>query len=440
MELSRYAISTKIRLAKDEEVFGWSSGHRVNRKIAENWATASVYAFSQCLRRLVGIWAREEAAKHLRVVTSREPKKQALRDITERGDTWAGKGTTAATQLITMFVNPFEIFAAPDELEPDSKPIRDDQARAAILFGPPGTSKTTLVRAIANAVGWDYVELHASHFVADGLPNVQRTANTIFEQLKQLDRTVILFDEIDELVRTREKEDDAFGRFLTTSMLPKLAELWKRQKVIYFVATNHIKFFDPAIIRAQRFDALVHVPPPSFSRKLGRLTDLLEQSVRINGVRFRRSDIDRAVESAAKLYKGKKFVSLPEELSLARFLLIRWDQLDELAAAILERSRGKKRITLTRQLMEEALSAVSDRQLGSCESFKEFLDSAAYERHDFRKISVWKVKGSIPNKWKSKLLIWNGRYFYKSNGRFGDFTSFPSGTVAVLPDSLRRRR
>jgi SpoVK/Ycf46/Vps4 family AAA+-type ATPase len=249
-----------------------------------------------------------------------------------------------------------------------------------------------------------------------------------------------LFDEIDELVREREQENDAFGRFLTTSMLPKLAELWKRQKIIYFVATNHIEFFDPAIIRAQRFDALIHVPPPSFTKKLSRLADLLKRSIRVTGVRFKRRDVDKAVEGAAKLCKGKKFVSLPKELSLARFLLIRWDQLDELAAAIAEQSRGKQKIVLTRQLMENALASCSDRLLGSCKSYKDFLNSAAYEQHDFRKIAVWKVKGSVPQKWKSELLTHKGQYFYKSNARFGDFTGFPSGSVAISPDTLRFRK
>jgi SpoVK/Ycf46/Vps4 family AAA+-type ATPase len=124
------------------------------------------------------------------------------------------------------------------------------------------------------------VELHASHFVAHGLPNVQRTADRIFRELMQLDRTVILFDEIDELVRAREKDSDAFGRFLTTSMLPKLAELWKGRRVIYFVATNHIKFFDPAIRRAERFDTLVDVSPPSFEKKIKQLGGLLDNDFR----------------------------------------------------------------------------------------------------------------------------------------------------------------
>src|SRR6185503_8660571 len=129
-------------------------------------------------------------------------------------------------------------------------------------------------RTLSAAVGWEYVELHPSHFVAGGLPNVQRTADEIFTRLKELHRCVVLFDEIDELMRERETEPDAFGRFLTTSMLPKLAELWKQRRIIYFVATNHVEYFDQAVIRDQRFDALLMVPPPAFDVKVERLRSL----------------------------------------------------------------------------------------------------------------------------------------------------------------------
>jgi hypothetical protein len=185
---------------------------------------------------LLGIWTREAAARQLNAITLRQSSEKAILELSERGDTWTmgADHYNAANQLMALYVNPVRFSKSDDELEPDSQPIATHQARAAILFGPPGTSKTTLSRNVACAIGWEYVELHASHFVADGLPNVQRTADGIFRDLMQLDRTVILFDEIDELVRAREKDSDAFGRFLTTSMLPKLAELWSGRKVIYF--------------------------------------------------------------------------------------------------------------------------------------------------------------------------------------------------------------
>ena len=175
-------------------------------------------------------------------------------------------------QLVTLFVNPTRRLISSEVVEPDHPPIQEQQARSAILFGPPGTSKTHLTRAVAAAMGWQYIELHASHFVAEGLPAVQRTADEIFQRLMELDHTVVLFDEIDELVRERDVEPDAFGRFLTTSMLPKLAELWKQRKVAYFIATNHIEYFDRAVTRAQRFDALIFVTPPSFEKKITKLT------------------------------------------------------------------------------------------------------------------------------------------------------------------------
>jgi len=139
------------------------------------------------------------------------------------------------------------------------------------------------VRALAGVIGWDYFELHASHFVADGLPNVQRKADEIFTRLMEIDRAIVLFDEIDELVREREKnregESDTFGRFLTTSMLPKLAELWDNRKIMCFVAYNHIGLFDRAIARSQRFDAVIFVSPPAFEIKINKLRQLLKTNV-----------------------------------------------------------------------------------------------------------------------------------------------------------------
>ena len=62
--------------------------------------------------------------------------------------------------------------------------IKESAARSAILFGPPVTGKTSLVSAIAAAIVWDYVELHPSHFVAEGLPEVQHTADRIFRTIQ----------------------------------------------------------------------------------------------------------------------------------------------------------------------------------------------------------------------------------------------------------------
>lgn len=256
---------------------GWNTGHRSNASEPESWATASVYSFAQGLRRCVGIWTRAAALADFQSVAAPDFER-AKSDIIKCGKSWSAAGRPSVTeQLQTLFVNPFLGSREIDAAEPDACPIAEDQARSAILFGPPGTGKTTLARAVAGQLGWNYVEIHSSHFVSEGMASVQKVADRIFSCLMQLDHAVVLFDEVDELVHTRaEGVSDPPSRFLTTSMLPRLAELWKRRSVIYFINTNYIAYFDSAITRSKRFDALIFVPPPSFEAKRDQLLKVVD--------------------------------------------------------------------------------------------------------------------------------------------------------------------
>ncbi len=143
--------------------------------------------------------------------------------------------------------------------------------RSALLFGPPGTSKTSLVRATATKMGWPLVELNPSHFLRRGLENVYSQAEEIFDDLNDLSWAVVFFDEMDALAQRRETGLDVVRQLLTTSLLPKLSKLHDEARVLFFMATNHQKDFDPAIKRPGRFDLLVCMIPPLFGNKLGSL-------------------------------------------------------------------------------------------------------------------------------------------------------------------------
>lgn len=403
MDLWRYADSTKILSPTDDKVLGWSSGHRItNPGEAESWATASVFQYVQALRRLVGIWSRDEALKSLSRPQKKLTPKQAEKEIASRGETWGASKTPVSRQLWTMFINPVRMHECNDRLEPDSQPIDDDHARSAILFGPPGTSKTTLIRSLADAIDWKYVEVHASHFVAEGLALVQKTADKIFKQLLELDHTVVLFDEIDELVRERDIEKDAFGRFLTTSMLPKLAQLWDARKILYFVATNHINYFDSAIIRSHRFDALILVSPPSFVAKIEELEELLSKKYGLPGRNFEttereiqrklnglRKEEDKLSADEAQERRARE-QKLGPEFMLAKLALLRWDELDELAyrLATILRLRSPVPRKISSQLLEKALSKVGDSEWRKNKSYFDFLRDTRSERRDYQMINV----------------------------------------------------
>lgn len=425
IKLWEYALNTQKPLSVEthsptpEKLTGWSSGHRVEDRRAESWATASVFSYTQTLRRLLGIWTRENAIAALTRGTSIRKKENAFSDIAQRGDTWSIHSSAPAVSedLMTLFVNPVLMSAVDDELEPDAQPIHDEQARSAILFGPPGTSKTTLARSVAAAIGWRYVELHASHFVAQGLPEVQRTADALFQQLMELDHSVVLFDEIDELVRERDMEPDAFGRFLTTSMLPKLAELWEQRKVIYFIATNHIEYFDRAVTRARRFDALIFVTPPSFNSKVNRLKAiLLEWHPAINvTLEFKEADVVEALRAIEFTDDGRNDVLAGSQL-LAKFILLRWDQLEELALRILsffEVGIGTT-IVLSSELITAALGQISDPSLQSKKTYLDFAHSIRYSMRDHGKVKVWEVQGLPLEHYPPLLFVGNGKLWLRS--------------------------
>jgi SpoVK/Ycf46/Vps4 family AAA+-type ATPase len=118
----------------------------------------------------------------------------------------------------------------------------------------------------------------------NGLDQVHAEAHRLFDMLEACDQVVVLLDEFDELVRERESEGEFQSRFLTTAMLPKLAALSARRRIVYIIATNHLERFDVAIRRPGRFDLILPVMPPTSQEKLKRWPVLKERLDAIRAV------------------------------------------------------------------------------------------------------------------------------------------------------------
>jgi hypothetical protein len=254
--------------------YGWASNHHPQSPGPESWSTASVYLFLFALDRFIAEGIRRSIAHELELPyigvrrtqdASRKFASKFLDCPRSAMDTRSLKD--AIYELLVKPIGDATAFVAKGQKLPDGIPV------SAILFGPPGTSKTEIVDQISDYIGWPAFTVDPSYFVQGGLDAIQAQANKIFRMLSSAEEIIVLFDEFDEMVRNRANADEAMSRFLTTAMLPKLAKINKQRRIIFIVATNFIDIFDVAISRAGRFDYVIQMMPPTANAKSGAPND-----------------------------------------------------------------------------------------------------------------------------------------------------------------------
>jgi hypothetical protein len=259
-----------------KEYRGWNSGGEVRnleKGKAESWATASVHMFLTELERKINELLDELVLKRFgtdrRAIRKSRNKFESLVDTSLRFS--AEKPTTLKRVIREELLDKVEDLDS-EELVREGIPV----PRSVLLFGPPGTSKSRLAKSIAEYLGWPLVTITPSEFLRNGAEQIHAQVHEVFSDLMDLRNAVVFFDEMDALAQTREGIEsatqgagnlDITRQLLTTSMLPKLANLWDRKRVLFLMATNHKQQLDPAITRPNRFDLLLCVPPPPWRSK-----------------------------------------------------------------------------------------------------------------------------------------------------------------------------
>lgn len=134
---------------------------------------------------------------------------------------------------------------------------------SAVLFGPPGTGKTSFVQAIAKEKSWDLVKITPADVAQEGPYQVIARARILLEGLSYVERIVILLDEFDPFIVSREiTEQGTWRHMITNAMLPLLEGLSTEKRSLLFLATNYVKSLDKAGLREGRFDAKLPIWPP----------------------------------------------------------------------------------------------------------------------------------------------------------------------------------
>ncbi len=196
--------------------------------------------------------------------------------------------------------------------------------RAIILFGPPGTGKTTFAKGIASRLGWPFVELFPSRLAGDG--GEATALQEFFASIVDVDEVVLFIDEVEEIAATRDGRPVTHA--ITNELLKVIPVFRERPQHLLVCATNAIHRLDSAFIRPGRFDYVLPVGPPDEAARaaiwhnyVAQITDNRVEIDRLVAATqlFTPADIDFAARKAAQAaFERAALGETPTELSPGR--------------------------------------------------------------------------------------------------------------------------
>ncbi|MBI1376334.1 MAG: AAA family ATPase [Frankiales bacterium] len=133
--------------------------------------------------------------------------------------------------------------------------------RAVVLFGPPGTGKTSFARAIASRLSWPFVEVLPSALLADPAGPAAALRAT-FERIRRLERVLVFIDEVEEIASARGDRPTSPAHALTNELLKVVPAFRQHDERLLVCATNDLRALDTAFTRPGRFDYVIPIGTP----------------------------------------------------------------------------------------------------------------------------------------------------------------------------------
>jgi fidgetin-like protein 1 len=224
--------------------------------------------------------------KHLPKGVDEGAAKQIFNEIVVQGDEvhWEDVAglEIAKNALKEAVVYPF--------LRPDLFMGLREPARGMLLFGPPGTGKTMLARAVATESRSTFFSISASSLTSKYLGESEKLVRALFSLAKALAPSIIFVDEIDSLLSSRSGsgEHEATRRIKTEFLIQwsdlqraaagreqteKEKERGDASRVLVLAATNLPWAIDEAARR--RFVRRQYIPLPEDETRAAQLRRLL---------------------------------------------------------------------------------------------------------------------------------------------------------------------
>jgi AAA+ superfamily predicted ATPase len=175
-----------------------------------------------------------------------------------------------------------------------------------MLWGPPGTGKTFLARALSGELGAAFMSATPADIYNQYFGNSEANIARLFRDARSQAPCVVFLDELDAIGGRRSRRNSDMARSVVNQLLSELDGMESNEGVYVLGATNAPWEVDDALRRPGRFDRTVLVLPPDATARRALLLAQLRDRPTTPSL-----DVESIV-AATETYSGADLVRLVE--------------------------------------------------------------------------------------------------------------------------------